>query len=228
MLLGQRGVVYAWLVTTGLAGCQPPPPDVPIYIGSEKVAVYEDFDVSGCENRGRISAEDWIASGGSRNFEGAYERAMQLLRNEAGRFGADTVVIDEQLLSPSYGRDGFTTKIYAHGHRCELPVAVRVTGFADELPPCDPQPMPIHRVSPEYPRITSPWPIAGHAVVKFAILETGEVEGVELVETKAQPTHDEIERGFGESAVTAMALWRYKPPQRACRSQVKLIFEFEG
>ena len=108
-----------------------------------------------------------------------------------------------------------------------LLVAICNVAIASDLPDCDPLPVPVERVPPEYPIVESPLPVEGYAVVVYTILESGEVEGIELVESGSEPPHDGFARGFGRSAVRAISQWRYEPRQQACRSLQKFTFKLE-
>ena len=108
-----------------------------------------------------------------------------------------------------------------------LLVAICNAAMAGDLPDCDPHPVPVETVPPEYPIVESPLPVEGYAVVVYTILESGEVEGVELVESVSEPSHDGFVRGFGRSALTAISQWRYEPRQQACRSLQKFTFKLE-
>jgi Domain of unknown function (DUF4156) len=115
----QRDIFGLWLLSVSILGCQAPLPTIPITNNSSNVTIHEEFDVSNCENRGRIIAEDGIVAAGSRSYQGTEERVMQLLRNEAVTFGADTIVIDQWLVSLASGpKTGGAIKAYAHGYRC--------------------------------------------------------------------------------------------------------------
>ena len=108
-----------------------------------------------------------------------------------------------------------------------LLVVINSDAVAGDLPDCDPLPTPVERVPPEYPIVESPVPVEGFAVDAFTILESGEVNDVQLVESGSDPTSDGFTRGFGESAVRAIARWRYEPRQQACRSIQHFTFKIE-
>ena len=108
-----------------------------------------------------------------------------------------------------------------------LLVAIFNAAMASDLPDCDPHPVAVERVPPEYPIVESLYPVEGYAVVAYTILESGEVEGVELVESGSEPSHDGFVRGFGRSAVRAISQWRYERRQQACRSLQKFTFKIE-
>ena len=108
-----------------------------------------------------------------------------------------------------------------------LIATINHVAIAGDLPSCDPPPIPVEQIPPEYPIVESPIPINGYAVVAFTISVSGKVEDVELVESGAEPPHTGFSRGFGKSAERAISQWRYEPRQQACRSLQTFRFEIE-
>lgn len=83
----------------GCAGRATLPP-VPTIVGAQNVQIVEQrANLSSCTDLGRVQASDGLVGKGRLRYVGTMERAELLLKNEALRFGADTLVIVDTIES---------------------------------------------------------------------------------------------------------------------------------
>ena len=91
--------------------------------GAENVAVArtDEIDTNSCESLGRVSATDGLVGPrGTLTYGGTEERAMALLKVEAVKLSADTLVVTEKLESVpgSSSSTGFQIQLTASAYRC--------------------------------------------------------------------------------------------------------------
>ena len=119
-------------------------------------------------------------------------------------------------------------------HRFSRPVAASVAlvlsqwSVSSDLTSCDPALKPIVQTAPLYPLLESSVLFEGRVVVEFTITENGDTVDIEVVESVSKPRSSRFEKGFGNSAVAALASWKYAQTEASCRLRQTLIFLLEG
>jgi hypothetical protein len=112
-------VAFGVFALCGCAGRAALPP-VPTIIGAENVEIVDaEASLSACANLGRVQAVDGLVGTGRLHYVGTMERAELLLKNEALRFNADTLLIVDVLESlVGSTRTGYRIALTGMAYQC--------------------------------------------------------------------------------------------------------------